>query len=352
MLPLRRASSNIALRTVRSVAVSRRTIVIGRDHGNFNTVLLMVPQAEEWMIERFGKFNRLATPGLNFAIPFFESVAYRRSLKETTFPIHPQTAITRDNVHVQLDGAVYARVEDAYLASYGIDSPTSAITTLAQSAMRKEVGNLELDQLFLEREKLNGGIASALDEATKPWGIRVFRYEIADIHVDRGTREAMEKQSNAERLRRAEVLESQGYREKQINQSEGDRQSAINSSQGEAESIRLKAIAQADALELIAKAQAESTRMHAAATADGIKAVAEALGAPGGQQAMVQRLAEKYVGELSEMAKHSNLVIVPDKPNDLSGVLTTALGIYGQVNGQITEAPAARPKPAANKWDE
>merc|ERR1719171_3470004 len=282
------------------------------------------------MIERFGKFNRVASPGLHFAIPFLESVAYKRSLKETTFGIHPQTAITKDNVHVQLDGAVYTKVEDTYKASYGIEDPLSAINVLAQSAMRKEVGNLELDQLFLEREKLNSGIAAALDLASQPWGIRVFRYEIADIHVDRGTREAMEKQSNAERLRRAEVLESQGYRERLINQSEGDRQSAINSSQGEAESIRLKAQAQAESLELIAKAQAESTRMHAAATADGIRAVAEALGSPGGQQAMVQRLAEKYVGELSEMAKNSQLVIVPDKPNDISGVLATALGVYGQ----------------------
>ena len=153
------------------------------------------------------------------------------------------------------------------LHRYGIEDPEGAITTLAQSAMRKEVGNLELDQLFLEREKLNvgerprrwrpparhrgdvfvhTGIAQALDEASQPWGIRVFRYEIADIHVDRGTREAMEKQSNAERLRRAEVLESEGYRQKLINQSEGERQGAINAAQGQAESMRLKATAEAD----------------------------------------------------------------------------------------------------------
>jgi len=326
---------------VLAAALGRRTIVVGRDQRNFNPIVLMVPQAEEWMIERFGKFNRVASPGLHFAIPFLESVAYKRSLKETTFGIHPQTAITKDNVHVQLDGAVYARVQDAYMASYGIDDPNQAITVLAQSAMRKEVGNLELDQLFLEREKLNQGIANALDQATQPWGIRVFRYEIADIHVDRGTREAMEKQSNAERLRRAEVLESEGYRQRLINQSEGDRQSAINSAQGEAESIRLKATAEAESIQLLATAQAESTRLHAAATADGLKTVAMALEAPGGQQAMVQRLAERYVGELAGMAKASNMVIVPDRPNDLSAVLTTALGVYGQVEGAAAKGAAA-----------
>merc|ERR1719171_450815 len=107
------------------------------------------------MIERFGRFSRVATPGLNVAIPFFESVSYKRSLKETAIPIHPQTAITKDNVHVQLDGAVYCKVENTFKASYGIENPEQAISIIAQSAMRKEVGNLELDQLFLEREKLN-----------------------------------------------------------------------------------------------------------------------------------------------------------------------------------------------------
>merc|ERR1719301_200913 len=214
----------------------------------------MVPQAEEWMIERFGKYSHTALPGLNFAIPIVDSIAYKRSLKESTITVHPQQAITKDNVHVKLDGAVYTRVENAYQASYGIENPESAINVLAQSAMRKEVGNLELDQLFLEREKLNSGIAAALDLASQPWGIRVYRYEIADIHVDRGTREAMEKQSNAERLRRAEVLESQGYREKLINQSEGERQGAINQAQGEAESVRLQAAAEAEKITLLAEA--------------------------------------------------------------------------------------------------
>jgi len=214
------ASRQGALGTARHGAT--RDISVGRDGRHWNTVLLMVPQAEEWQIERFGKFSHTAQPGLSFAIPIIDEIAYKRSLKETTIDIHPQTAITKDNVHVHLDGAVYTRVVDAYKASYGIEDPEGAITTLAQSAMRKEVGNLELDQLFLEREKLNIGIAHALDEASQPWGIRVFRYEIADIHVDRGTREAMEKQSNAERLRRAEVLESEGYRQKLINQSEGE----------------------------------------------------------------------------------------------------------------------------------
>merc|ERR1719203_1138420 len=137
------------------------------------------------MIERFGKFSRAARPGLNFAIPIVERIAYKRSLKESTIPIHPQMAITKDNVHVTINGAVYARVEDAYKASYGVEDPTYMITVLAQSAMRKEVGNLELDQLMLERETLNKGVALALEETSQTWGVRVFRFEIADIGVNK-----------------------------------------------------------------------------------------------------------------------------------------------------------------------
>lgn len=287
------------------------------------------------MIERFGKFSRVAKPGLNFAIPFVESIAYRRSLKESTIPVHPQTAITKDNVHVKLDGAVYCRVDDPYKASYGIDSPEYMITILAQSAMRKEVGNLELDELFLEREKLNAGIAVALDEATQPWGIRVLRYEIADITVDPGIREAMERQSNAERIRRAEVLESEGYRQRMINQSEGDKQATVNKAQGEAEAVKLNAASQATAVRLMAEAHAEQIRLEAAATAEGLGAVAGAVSAPGGKDAMVQRLAEKYVHELAEMAKHSKVMIVPDRPNDVSSVVATAVGVMDAARSKV-----------------
>ena len=212
------------------------------------------------MIERFGKYHRTAGPGLSVAIPLLEKVAYKRSLKESTLAIHPMTAITKDNVHVSLDGAVYVKCHDTYAASYEIGEPEDAIRILAQSCMRKEVGNLELDELFLEREKLNAAICSALDQATEPWGIRALRYEIADITVNHHTREAMEKQSNAERLRRAEVLESEGYRQRLINQSEGEKQQAINEASGAAEATRLRASADAEQIRLLAEAQAAATR--------------------------------------------------------------------------------------------
>ena len=180
------------------------------------------------------------------------------------------------------------------------------------------------------------GIANALDEASQPWGIRVFRYEIANIEVDRGTREAMEKQSNAERLRRAEVLESEGYRQKLINQSEGERQGAINEAQGQAESIRVRAQAEAESIRLLAEANAVSTRVSAEATADGLRALAAAIATEGGKEAMVQQLAQKYVAELADMAKSSNMVIVPDKPNDLAGVIATAMGIHGSIEAKTS----------------
>eukprot|EP00586_Coscinodiscus_wailesii_P003123 CAMPEP_0172492148 /NCGR_PEP_ID=MMETSP1066-20121228/23187_1 /TAXON_ID=671091 /ORGANISM="Coscinodiscus wailesii, Strain CCMP2513" /LENGTH=365 /DNA_ID=CAMNT_0013261605 /DNA_START=48 /DNA_END=1145 /DNA_ORIENTATION=+ len=314
-----------------------RNITVGTDGSHFNTVLLMVPQSEEWMIERFGKFNRVAKPGLTIAVPFIDKIAYKRSLKETAIDIHPQQAITKDNVHVKLDGSVYTRVEDTYKASYGIDDPEYMISILAQSAMRKEVGNLELDELFENRETLNLGIATALDEASEPWGISVFRYEIANIIVDPSTKEAMERQSNAERLRRAEVLESQGYRERLINQSEGDRQSDINRAQGEAESMKLRAQAQADQIRLVAEAEAERTRMTALAAADGIRSIAEAVQGPGGKDAVSQRLAELYIGAIPEIAKNAKLVVVPDRPNDVGGVVATAMGISKMIDGSLDD---------------
>ena len=147
------------------------------------------------------------------------------------------------------------------------------------------------------------------------------------------------------------MLESEGYRQRLINQSEGDRQSAINSAQGEAEAIRLKATAQAESIRLIAEAEAVSTRIHAEATAAGLVAVSSALEGPGGRDAMVQRLAEKYVGELAEMAKHANLVVVPDKPNDINGVLATAMAV-GQMGGQLDLSAGGKPdRPGVGRPD-
>ncbi len=297
-----------------------RSIVIGRDGGHWNTGVLFVPQAEEWMIERFGGFHRVAKPGLNLAVPLVDRVAYKRTQKETAFPVEPQRAITADNVHVSLGGAVYAAVRDSAKASYNVEDPEYAIGILAQSQMRKLVGELELDQLFQERARLNESISTTLAEATEPWGIVVHRYEVADISVDTHTRDAMERQSNAERLRRAEVLESEGYRQRAINQSEGDRQSAVNEATGRAEAVRLAAAAEADAIKL-----------RADATASGIERVALAIQQPGGADAVAQGIAEQYVGQLADMAKESNMVIVPDRPNDPAGVVATALGLYSQM---------------------
>jgi regulator of protease activity HflC (stomatin/prohibitin superfamily) len=304
-----------------SMILRRHIITVGRDGGNWNPIALMVPQAEEWIIERFGRFNRAAQPGLSFAFPIIDKVAYKRSLKETTIDIHPQEAITKDNVHVKLDGAVYARVVDSYKASYGIENPEYMISVLAQSAMRKEVGNLELDELFLDRTKLNAGIALALDEASQPWGIQVFRYEIANIIVDESIKDAMERQSNAERLR--------------INQSEGDRQSNINKAQGEAESARLRAHAEADQIKVLAAADAVRTRLAAEAAADGIRSIAKAIQEEGGKDAVVQRLGELYINAIPEIAKNAKLVIIPDRPNDIAGVVTTAMSIFKTIDASI-----------------
>eukprot|EP00695_Tsukubamonas_globosa_P001171 TRINITY_DN2111_c0_g1_i1.p1 TRINITY_DN2111_c0_g1~~TRINITY_DN2111_c0_g1_i1.p1 ORF type:complete len:213 (-),score=46.79 TRINITY_DN2111_c0_g1_i1:320-958(-) len=210
------------------------------------------------MIERFGRFSRVATPGLHVVIPFLEKIAYAQSLKESVIEIAPQHAITKDNVSVSLNGNVYYKIFDSKMASYAIEDFAQAITKLAQSAMRKEVGKLDLDELFHNREGLNARIITSISETTESWGIHVYRYEIADIMTDDATSEAMHKQSSAERQKRAQILESEGYREMKTNQSEGKKRESINRALGEAESVRL--MAEADAKKLRCKLRPKPNR--------------------------------------------------------------------------------------------
>lgn len=290
----------------------------------------VVPQQIAWVVERLGKFHKTLEPGIHMLIPFVDRISYQHSLKEEAIAIPNQTAITKDNVTLSIDGVLYLRVIDPYQASYGVHDPIFAVTQLAQTTMRSEIGKMTLDKTFEERTMLNAAIVTMINEASQAWGIQCLRYEIRDILPPASIKQAMEMQAEAERRKRAEILQSEGDQQSEVNLAQGKRQSAILKAEGEAQGI----------LE------------RAKATSEGIRLLSDAIATNrGGEKAAALRVAEQYVGAWKEMARQSNTIIVPANPNDVSGMVSTAMGIFRHINrgdGPFSaDDPALRDIPAA-----
>ncbi|KAJ4266348.1 Synaptotagmin-like protein 2 [Fusarium torreyae] len=287
-----------------------------------NTVIRFVPQQTAWIVERMGKFNRILDPGLAVLVPFIDRIAYVKSLKEVAIEIPSQSAITADNVTLELDGVLFTRVFDAYKASYGVEDAEYAISQLAQTTMRSEIGQLTLDHVLKERAALNTNITAAINDAAEAWGVTCLRYEIRDIHAPGAVVEAMHRQVTAERSKRAEILESEGQRQSAINIAEGKKQSVILAS----EALRAERINEADG-------EAEAIRLKATATAQGIDAVSDSIlkGDTGAQAAVSLRVAEKYVDAFGKLARESTAVVVPGNVGDISGMIATGLSVFGKV---------------------
>ncbi|QPG97816.1 hypothetical protein C2857_006904 [Epichloe festucae Fl1] len=287
-----------------------------------NTVVRFVPQQTAWIVERMGRFNRILEPGLAVMIPFLDRIAYVKSLKEAAIEIPSQSAITADNVTLELDGVLYTRVFDAYKASYGVEDAEYAISQLAQTTMRSEIGQLTLDHVLKERAALNTNITAAINDAAEAWGVTCLRYEIRDIHAPAAVVEAMHRQVTAERSKRAEILDSEGQRQSAINIAEGKKQSVILAS----EAMRAERINGADG-------EAEAIRLKAHATAEGIDAVSRAIleGQEGAKGAMSLTVAEKYVEAFGRLAKEGTAVVVPGNVGDIGSMIATGLSVYGKV---------------------
>ncbi|VDK32993.1 unnamed protein product [Taenia asiatica] len=321
-----------------------------------NTGILFVPERQAWIVERLGKFHSVLSPGLNFCVPFVDRIAYVQSLKEIAIDIPDQAAITSDNVVLQLNGVLFLKVMDPYKASYGVEDAEFAITQivnevhylllwvgesslslslifratstlfqLAQTTMRSEIGKIPLDNVFKEREALNYSIVRAICKASEPWGIVCLRYEIRDIQLPAKIKDAMQMQVEADRRKRAAILESEGQRDAEINRAEGIKQRQILSSEGQRVETINKAAGEAEAIMRLAQSRADAVRV-----------IASAIAGEKGVDAVQMAIAERYIDAFSKLAKTNNTMLLPTETGDVSTMVAKALAIFKSVNLEKT----------------
>jgi len=293
---------------------------------------VVVPQQNAYVVERLGRFGGVLEAGFHILVPFFDAIRYRHTLKEQAIDIPEQICITKDNVQVGVDGILYMKVMDARRASYGITNYVFAITQLAQTTLRSEVGKIDLDKTFEERTHINGQVVSEVDKASEAWGVKVLRYEIKNITPPRDIIAAMEKQMRAEREKRATVLQSEGERDAAINSAEGQKQQVIKQSEAKKQQNINEAEGQASAILAVAKA-----------TAEGIRAVAESINSSGGFEAVQLRVAEQYIGEFGKLAKSANTLVIPSNLGDVGAMIGMAMSAI-RLKSEPAKGPLAPPR--------
>jgi regulator of protease activity HflC (stomatin/prohibitin superfamily) len=281
---------------------------------------VVVPQQSAYVVERLGKYRDTLGAGFHILVPFFDAIRYRHSLKETAVDIPEQVCITRDNVQVHVDGVLYLKVLNPERASYGVSDYLFAISQLAQTTLRSEVGKIDLDRTFEERSHINNQVVTELDKASEPWGIKVLRYEIKNITPPQDVLAAMEKQMRAEREKRAVILTSEGERDAAVNTAEGQKQQVIKASEARKQQQINEAEGAAAAILSIAEA-----------TATGIRRVAESIQLPGGYEAVQLRVAEQYIGKFGELANATDTtMIVPANVADIASMMALAMKVVGR----------------------
>jgi regulator of protease activity HflC (stomatin/prohibitin superfamily) len=292
---------------------------------------VVVPQQSAYVVERLGRYHATLSAGFHILMPFVDVIRYRHSLKEAALDIPAQVCITRDNVQVGVDGVLYLRVLNPERASYGISDYLFAISQLAQTTLRSEVGKIDLDRTFEERTNINTAVVSELDKASEAWGVKVLRYEIKNITPPQDVLAAMEKQMRAEREKRAVILTSEGTRDAAINTAEGMKQETIKQSEARKQQQINEAEGQAAAITAVATA-----------TAEGIRRVAEAIKLPGGYEAVQLRVAEQYIGQFGELAKKSNTLVLPANVADVGSMIALAMAAVRADSGAALPPSAAR----------
>jgi regulator of protease activity HflC (stomatin/prohibitin superfamily) len=266
-----------------------------------------VPQGMEYTVERFGRYTGTLRPGLNIIMPIIDRIGRKMVMMEQVMDVPSQEVITKDNVMARVDGVVFYQIMDAAKAAYEVSTLDVAILNLVMTNIRSVMGSMDLDELLFRRDDINARLLNVVDEASSPWGLKVTRIEIKDISPPADMVEAMAKQSKAERLKRAAILEAEGLRQSEILRAEGSQKAVILDAEGRKQAAYLDA----DARERMAQAEARATLM-----------VSEAI-SKGDVQAINYFVAQKYIEALKAMAATDNgkLIFMPLEASSVIGAL-------------------------------
>ncbi|MBO9737898.1 SPFH/Band 7/PHB domain protein [Xanthomonas axonopodis pv. begoniae] len=275
----------------------------------FKTVR-MVPQGDQWTVERFGRYTHTMSPGLHFLVPVVYGVGRKIDMMEQVLDVPSQDVITKDNAVVRVDGVVFFQVLDAAKAAYEVSNLEIASIALVQTNIRTVIGSMDLDESLSQRETINAQLLSVVDQATNPWGIKVTRIEIRDIQPPRDLIDSMARQMKAEREKRAQILEAEGSRQSEILRADGEKRAAVLEAEGRKEA----AFRDAEARERLAEAEARATQMVSDAIANG------------SVQAINYFVAQKYVEAFKALATAPNQKFVL-MPMESSGIIGSIAGI-------------------------